>query len=117
MSGFYDGDAELSEEEVDKILEEAARRIKKYGMIMPAIMALESLKPLVFIGGELSRLALTPFFPIFGENMDIWGQKLIYVFEDKQNIDKLIVRLENLANIKDDEEYKTDKPEEESHAE
>lgn len=104
MSGFFEGDTELSEEEIDEIILETARRIKKYGMEMPAIMTLESLKPLAFVGGELTRLTLSPFFPVFGPNIDLWGQKLIYVFEDKKNVDKLIVLLEELPDEKVPEE-------------
>ena len=104
MSGFFDGDTELSEEEVDEIILETAKRIRKYGMEMPAIMALESFKPLVFVGGELTRLTLSPFFPIFGPNIDIWGQKLIYVFEEKKNVDKLIKVIEDMSTKEAEEE-------------
>ncbi len=69
-------------------------------MEMPAIMALESFKPLMYVGGELTRLTLSPFFPIFGSNVDIWGQKLIYVFEEKKNVDKLIRLLEQMSRGK-----------------
>ena len=97
MSWFLDEVSELSEEEIDEVILEAARRIKQYGMEMPAIMALESFKPLMFIGGELSRLTLSPFFPIFGSKVDLWGQKLIYVFEEKKNVEKLIQLLEQMS--------------------
>ena len=64
---------------------------------MPAIMALESFKPLMYIGGEMTRLALAPFFPFFGANVDMWGQRLITVFEEKENVDKLIQLLEQMS--------------------
>ena len=97
MSDFFFGDEELTEEEIDAVILEAALRIRKYGMEMPAIMALESFKPLMFVGGEMARLTLSPFFPIFGANVDLWGQKLIYVFEEKDNVDKLITLLEKMS--------------------
>jgi hypothetical protein len=100
MSWFFDDIVELSDEEVDEIILETAKRIMKYGMEMPAIMALESFKPLMYVGGELTRLTLSPFFPIFGSNVDIWGQKLIYVFEEKKNVDKLIRLLEQMSRGK-----------------
>jgi hypothetical protein len=103
MSGFFDGGTELSEEEVDAIILATSKRIKKYGMEMAAIMALESFKPLVYVGGELTRLTLSPFFPIFGSNIDMWGEKLINVFEDRENIDKLILLLEKMST----EEYES----------
>ncbi len=112
MSGFFYGDEELTEEEIDVIILEAAQRIRKYGMEMPAIMALESFKPLMFVGGEMARLTLSPFFPIFGANFDLWGQKLIYVFEDKGNVDKLITLLEkmSLGEYKEPEEEPEEAP-------
>ena len=97
MSWFLDEVSELSEEETDEVILETAKRIKQYGMEMPAIMALESFKPLMFVGGELSRLTLSPFFPIFGPNIDLWGNKLINVFEEKKNVDKLILLLEQMS--------------------
>lgn len=97
MSDFFFGDEELTEEEIDAVILEAALRIRKYGMEMPAIMALESFKPLMFVGGEMARLTLSPFFPIFGANVDLWGQKLIYVFEEKENVEKLVTLLEQMS--------------------
>ena len=96
MSWFLD-DVEISDEETDEVILETAKRIKRYGMEMPAIMALESLKPLMFVGGELTRLTLSPFFPIFGSNIDLWGNKLINVFEEKKNVDKLVQLLEQMS--------------------
>ncbi|MCB2171997.1 hypothetical protein KQH65_04595 [archaeon] len=112
MSDFFFGDEELTEEEVDEIILEAALRIRKYGMEMPAIMALESFKPLMFVGGEMARLTLSPFFPIFGANVDLWGQKLIYVFEEKENVDKLITLLEKMSTGEYEEETSEEAPEE-----
>ena len=97
MSGFF-SETEIPEEEVDAIILEAANRIKKYGMEMAAIMALESLKPLVYVGGELTRLTLAPFFPVLGSTVDMWGEKLIDVFEERDNIDKLIRLLEEMPD-------------------
>ena len=102
MSGFFT-EVEVPEEEVDAIILETAKRIKKYGMEMAAIMALESLKPLAYVGGELTRLTFSPFFPILGANIDLWGEKLINVFEDRDNINKLILLLETIT----DEETKS----------
>jgi acyl-CoA reductase-like NAD-dependent aldehyde dehydrogenase len=96
MSGFFK-ETELPQEEVDAIILEAAKRIKRYGMEMAAIMTLESLKPLVYVGGELTRLTLSPFFPVLGSTMDMWGEKLIDVFEERENIDKLILLLEKMS--------------------
>jgi hypothetical protein len=91
------GDRELSEDEVDEILYSAAERIRLYGMETVAILTLESVKPLVYVGGELSRVVLAPFLPALGPQYNILGEKLIYVFEDRRNIEKLIQILEQMA--------------------
>jgi hypothetical protein len=108
MSGFFK-ETELPQEEVDAIILEAAKRIKRYGMEMAAIMTLESLKPLVYVGGELTRLTLSPFFPVLGSTMDMWGEKLIDVFEERENIDKLILLLEKMS----EEDYTEPDPDQE----
>jgi hypothetical protein len=91
------GDAELSAEEVDSILQKAAEKIHLYGMETVAILTLESIKPLVYVGGELSRVVLAPFLPALGPDYNTLGDKLIYVFEDRKNIEKLIQILEKMA--------------------
>ena len=103
MSWFLDDIVELSDEEIDEVILETAKRIRRYGMEMPAIMALESFKPLMYVGGGLTRLTLAPFFPFFGSNVDLWGQKLITVFEEKKNVDKLILLLEQMSRGKYDD--------------
>ena len=91
------GDMELSEEEVDKVLHGAAKRIQIYGMETVAILTLESVKPMVYVGGELSRVVLAPFLPALGPQYNMLGEKLIYVFEDRKNIEKLIQILEQMT--------------------
>jgi len=91
------GDMELSEEEVDKVLHGAAKRIQLYGMETVAILTLESVKPMVYVGGELSRVVLAPFLPALGPQYNMLGEKLIYVFEDRKNIEKLIQILEQMT--------------------
>ena len=91
------GDMELSEEEVDEVLHAAAQKIRLYGMETVAILTLESLKPMVYVGGELSRVVLAPFLPALGPQYNMLGEKLIYVFENRQNIEKLIQILEQMG--------------------
>jgi len=91
------GDMELTEEEVDKVLHGAAKRIQTYGMETVAILTLESFKPMVYVGGELSRVVLAPFLPALGPQYNMLGEKLIYVFEDRKNIEKLIQILEQMT--------------------
>ncbi len=90
-------DEELTEEEVDEIIRKAAEKIQQYGMETAAILTLESVKPLVYIGGEMSRLMISPFLPALGPAANELGENLINVFEERKNVEKLIIILEEMA--------------------
>jgi len=96
------GDDDLPEEEVDRILQTIAKRIHAYGMDTAAIIALETVKPLSNLGTELSRMFFSPFLPILGPEYNLLGDKLMYVFQKRQNVEKLITVLEDMA--REDEE-------------
>ncbi len=98
------GDSELSEEEIDRIIHSVATKIHAYGMDTIAIIALESAKPLSNLGAELSRMFFSPFLPILGPEINLIGDKLIYVFQDRKNLEKVITLLEDIS--KEDEEKK-----------
>ena len=109
------GDEELSEEEVDEIIRKAAEKIHQYGMETVAILTLESVKPLVYIGGEMSRLMISPFLPALGPAANELGENLINVFEERDNVEKLITILEEMARGEygnEEEEREAGAPEE-----
>jgi hypothetical protein len=91
------GDEELTEEEIDEMIRKAAEKIHLYGMETVAILTLESVKPLVYIGGEMSRLMISPFLPALGPAANELGENLINVFEERENVEKLITILEQMA--------------------
>ena len=90
------GDSELTEEEIDRVVNEVAVKIHAFGFDAIAIIALESAKPLSNIGAELSRMFFTPFLPILGPNINMLGDKLVYVFQDRKNIERVIKLLEQM---------------------
>jgi hypothetical protein len=104
------GDLNLTEEEVDEVLRKAAEKIHLYGMETVAILTLESVKPVVYVGGELSRVVIAPFLPALGPQYDTLGDKLITIFEDRKNIEKLIVMLEKMARGEKAPKEKDEKP-------
>ncbi|TSA50992.1 hypothetical protein D4R47_01330 [archaeon] len=115
MCSFLPGDEELTEEKVDEIIRKTAERIQQYGMETVAILTLESVKPLVYIGGEMSRLIFSPFLPALGPNVNELGENLINVFEERKNIEKLITILEEMARGeygKEEDEQEAGAPEE-----
>lgn len=50
-----------SDEEIEATIKKIADRIVKYGMETPAIMVLETIKPLSVIGGPMSRVFISPW--------------------------------------------------------
>jgi hypothetical protein len=89
-------DEPISEEEEEKIIEEVANFIHVRGLETAAILFLESSKPLAHIGVGMSRLFVAPFLPIFGDDGDIFGNKMMNLLEKRKNIEKLISRIEEL---------------------
>lgn len=78
------------EQESDEYLEKAVNWIHKFGMETPAIIMLQGTKPLLLIIGELSRFFLGPFLLLLEDE----GFAFIDWFEKRQNIERLIKRLE-----------------------
>lgn len=95
------GDSELPEEEVDRILQVVAKRIHAFGMDLVAILTLETMKPLSNVGGELSRMLLSPILPALGPDYNLMGDKLIYIFENRKNVEKLIKILEEMTSVEE----------------
>jgi hypothetical protein len=97
-------DIEVTPEDAEELIQKAADKIIEYKMETIAILTLESIKPWSFVGGELSRAALAPFLPALGEASGIFSEKMLRVFEDRSNIEKLIKILE--AQVKKEQEDK-----------
>ena len=101
-------DEEVTPEEEEEMIRKAAKKIHKYGMEVPAILTLESVKPLVYIGGQMGRFFVSPFLPALGENIGRSGEKLFTIFEKRENVEKLITLLEEKAK---EEEHPPEKEE------
>jgi hypothetical protein len=103
---YYDVDVtpELEAEYIEK----AAQKIHEQEMETAAILLLESSKPLVWVGGEMGRFFITPFVPILSDKWGETSEKFFLVFEKRENIEKLLQRLEQLAQ-EDTEKKKAEK--------
>ncbi len=82
-------------DEQDRMIEDAAGFVQRMGMIAPAMLFGEALKPLSWIGSQgihfLAPLAGT----ILGfERVDKYG----YLLEDRGNVERFLDRLEELAD-------------------
>ncbi len=86
---------------VDELVEKIAKKVVEIGMEAPAVLALESARPLSFIGSQLGRAMIAPWFGIFGWGAMMKADNYMEVFEDKENVKKLVRRIEELAGISD----------------
>jgi hypothetical protein len=92
---YYDVD--ISPELEAEYIEKAAQKIHEQEMETAAILLLESSKPLVWVGGEMGRFFITPFVPILSDKWGETSEKFFLVFEKRENIEKLLQRLEQLS--------------------
>jgi len=95
-------DVEITPETEAEYIEKVAQKIHEYEMETAAILLLESSKPLVWVGGEMGRFFITPFVPIISDKWGVTSEKFFLVFEKRENIEKLIKRVEQLAQEADD---------------
>lgn len=98
--GLY-SDIEITPNDEEEFIEKVAQKIHEYELETAAILLLESSKPLVWIGGEMGRFFISPFAPIISEEWGITSEKVFLVFEKRENIEKLLKRLEQLTQEKD----------------
>ena len=80
----------LSEEEL-AVLEKLAKKISRHGMALPAIIFLESVKPLSFVAGQV-MVFFKPFISAFfnTKEYDLFTTML----EDRNTVDILLSRIE-----------------------
>ncbi|MFH2110119.1 MAG: hypothetical protein ABIJ47_02540 [Candidatus Bathyarchaeota archaeon] len=90
-------DEEVTPEEEARVIEWTAREFHKYGLETAGILFLESGKPLAFIGSQIGSVFVMPFLPFFGDSAYTKGDKFFKVFQKRDNLEKLIKRLEELS--------------------
>ncbi|UCD44066.1 MAG: hypothetical protein JSV27_07940 [Candidatus Bathyarchaeota archaeon] len=88
---------EATPEDEDEIIRRVAEEVHKRGMEIPAIIMLETLNPLSFMGATMGRLFLSPVLPALGEDLGMKGEIVLQVFEKHSNIEKLISLIEAMT--------------------
>ena len=81
----------------EQLLDELTRRIEKMGMTAPAILFLETYKPLAFLGAQFLWFA-QPFLSLGFDQADL--RDLTLLVEDRAGVEELIERLEVLQTDK-----------------
>jgi len=100
---------ELKADTLDEeaILDAVATRIARMGLGVPAIFFLESSKPLSFLGSQF-LVFIEPFVKTFIEVKNY--EKFCLLIEDRNNVEKLIQKIEQL-----EDELKEEKRERKKH--
>ncbi|MBE3519498.1 MAG: hypothetical protein IMW97_04240 [Firmicutes bacterium] len=89
----------IDEKRRDELIEAIAKRVKQFGMIVPAIFFLEMNKPLSYLGSQAMHF-FAPLVGVFFNTFDDYA----YFFEDRRNVELLIQRLEAMALEEQEEE-------------
>lgn len=89
---------ELTEEQRDEITDKLADRVVERRLESVATLFLEMNKPITFIGGQALLVGAPIFGTLFGyENM----QRLALYFQSPENVERLLVRIEDLSRERD----------------
>lgn len=86
----------LGDERCDSVIESLAQRIEALGLTTPVIFLLEANKPLSFLGSQ-AVLILQPLLNIAFDQKA--SQEIANLLEDRQNIERLIRRLERREDV------------------
>jgi hypothetical protein len=96
---MIDFDQELSPEETDNVIESIARDVARRRLETPAILFLESHKPLAFVASQ----ALVVGTPILGSLFGVDKvSRYSSLLRSRDSIEKLICRIEALVAERDD---------------
>jgi len=86
----------LEDEEEQKLINNIAKLVVHKGLEAPAIMFLEVTRSLSFIASQLAIVALGPLQWLF----ELEGPKYTGLFMKKENVSRIIDRIEELSNPK-----------------
>jgi hypothetical protein len=90
---------ELTEEETERLLAKAEQEIRKRKLEVPAILFLESHKPLMYLGSQAAIVFAPMLVPFLGfDNVNDYSRLL----SNRQNIETLIERLETEREPEED---------------
>ena len=87
---------DLTDEEEERLISNIAKAVVGKGLEAPAIMFLEVTKPLSFIASQLAIVVLGPLQWLF----ELEGPKYTGLFMKKQNVGRIIDRIEELSKSK-----------------
>lgn len=87
----------------EEMIRKAADKIHEYGMDQVAVLFLQSFKPLTYVGGQMGRFMIFPFFYMLGGGITQSAEKFFMIFENRNNVERLINLIEGTSIEKDSE--------------
>lgn len=90
---------EISPEEVDLLIDEAAEKIMKSELEDAAILLLGISYPFTYMGAQFSRIFISPYSLFFGRHEESFN-KYVSIFEKRENMRKLMNKVEVLMEDK-----------------
>lgn len=90
---------DLTPEDEERIIDHITMEVVNRGLDPVAVIVLESIKPMTFIGSQITLVFAMPFLSLFG---DI-GIDYIKFFEKSENVERLLQRIEQKVKLRDDE--------------
>jgi len=87
----------------EEMISKAADKIQEYGMDLAAVLFLQTYKPLSYVGGQMGRFMIFPFFYLLGGGITQSAEKFFMIFENRDNVERLIKLLEKRSIEKDSE--------------
>ncbi|RLE50927.1 MAG: hypothetical protein DRJ26_04315 [Candidatus Methanomethylicota archaeon] len=99
---MFPSSLELTPERKKELIDKIANEIVKRGLETPAIMFLETIKPLTWVGAELSIVYVLPFVKAYIQHPVV--DDLVALFHDRDAVELLIKRIEELVEIQKEKE-------------
>ena len=93
-----DMDTPLTGEQIDSIVDSIARKIVDRRLEVPAVLLLETHKPLSFVASQATLVAMPMLAPLVGAQRMADFSKIL---ADRANVELLISRIEELAGARD----------------
>jgi hypothetical protein len=88
----------LSAEDIE-LIEWMAEQVVRRNLSVPAVLTLESYKPLSFVGSQVMHV-FTPMLNAFFTGTDKFD-RIAFLMEDRENIERLLQRIEKKQSEKD----------------
>lgn len=94
--------SELTTEQRHSMIDRIAKEVVQRNLEGAAVMFLESIKPISYVGSQFALVVAGPFLALFGD----LGIDYIRFFESRDNVEQLIQRIEERVRARDDAEEK-----------